>query len=71
MKVAKVENRGGFQLATMEFGGAQVVAKLDSEISINAGESHKFDFNLSRTFLFDGEGHRVASLAESGTKGAR
>ncbi|MDR9397015.1 ABC transporter ATP-binding protein [Pontimonas sp.] len=68
MDVVKVENRGGFQLAQLALADQKIMAKLDADLEISAGERRAFGFVPERTFLFHDE--RAVSTMKPMSAGA-
>lgn len=67
MKVSKVENRGGYQLLKLDFRGATVLSKVESDVQVKAGDTVPFVLVPERTFLFDNK-VACATVAPSGKR---
>jgi ABC-type sugar transport system ATPase subunit len=70
MTVAKVENHGSFQIAQLIFGVHSLVAKVDSDVSIEVGQKRPFHFASERTFLFRDK-KAVSTVDTGSTKESR
>ena len=70
MTVTKVENHGSFQIAQLIFGVHSLVAKVDSDVSIEVGQKRPFHFASERTFLFQNK-KAVSTVDTGSTKESR
>jgi glycerol transport system ATP-binding protein len=70
MTVTKVENHGSFQIAQVTFGGHSLMAKVDSDVSIEVGQKRPFHFASERTFLFQNQ-KAVSAVDTDSTKESR
>ena len=66
MTVQRVENRGGFQIAVLSFGAHEVLAKVESDISLESGQKRNFRFDPARTFLFQHE--KFVAMVDTGSR---
>ena len=67
--VDRIENRGVYQLAHLRINDQKLIAKLDSDHSINKGDQVKFALDLNKSFLFH-EKRMITNLSpvEKGSK---